>query len=863
VSENYDDKTRTYVPLTSGTMVSHYRILEKIGAGGMGEVYLAEDTKLNRKVALKFLPVHACQDPNRRARFTREAQAAAKLNHPHIVTIHEVSEFNGQPFFAMENVDGQTFRDLGKSKELPLSRIIELAIQVSEGLAKAHTAGIVHRDIKPSNILIDQDGRAKIVDFGLASIHGSEHLTKTGSTLGTVGYMSPEQARGEEADARSDLFSFGVVLYELIAGRPPFKAESDVATVKNIVEAVPEPLARYKNDVPDDLQRIIDKLLAKNRSLRYQHADDLATDLKRLISSVSTSPIPVKRKRRIVVLSLVILGVLVTIWVMKPWRMMTAVSNDATDPERVLVLKLADDTKITDRVVVVPFRNQTSDPSLDPLGKMVADWIIQSITQIGKIDVVRPEVSLGLDSSRGIRAIAAGTGATKIVTGSYYKLGDSIQFQVQVNDAEEKLLSPVMPICVSASEVMDGVEEVRQRVMGALAMGGKIYRAPKYEAYLQYQQGFEIFHRKADNAGSIPYFARAYALDSTFNFPLRYMFWAYSNLEQYAQADSILEILESRRSQMTSREQFRLDEQKARLAGDWMSVLALYRAENQEFPPTANWYMVGWSAIAVNHPNEAVEAFKKAYAEGQWVWYWVNFATTYHLLGHHEEELQTIREGRRRFPTIVEVYNAEITTLAATGETSELRRLIEDRPTFPGSSTTAGSMRAAAIELRAHGHEDEAMKLLDAAIRWYEAQPAEEMVDAVKEGYALTLYHARRWDKAKAIYQELAKISPRDAVKGRVYAIYLGSIAARQGDRASAMEVSEWLRNVKEPYLYGGLTYARASIAAILGEKEQAMALLKKSFSQGLQFGIEIHRDFDLESLWNYPPFIELLKPKG
>ena len=276
-----DDNTRTHVALTSGTMVSHYRIIEKIGAGGMGEVYLAEDTKLDRKVALKFLPPHLCQDADCRARFTREAQAAAKLNHPNIVIIHEVGEISGRPFFAMEHVEGKTLRDLGKEKEITLSRIIEFAIQVCEGLSKAHAAGIVHRDIKPSNILIDEDGRAKIVDFGLASVHGREHLTKTGSTLGTAGYMSPEQARGEEVDARSDLFSFGVVLYELITGRSPFKAESEIATVKNVLEAIPEPLARYKSGVPDDLQRILSKALTKDKNLRYQHAEDICVDLLR------------------------------------------------------------------------------------------------------------------------------------------------------------------------------------------------------------------------------------------------------------------------------------------------------------------------------------------------------------------------------------------------------------------------------------------------------------------------------------------------------------------------------------------------------------------------------------------------------
>ncbi len=276
------EKTRLVTQLTKGTSVGHYRIVEKIGAGGMGEVYLAEDTELNRKVALKFLSPHLCQDADCRARFKREAQAAAKLDHPSIVTVHEVGEFQGRPFFAMQHIEGQSLRELIKAKELPIERVIELAIQICEGLHKAHQSGTVHRDVKPANILIDADGRAKILDFGLASVAGSDHLTKTGSTLGTVGYMSPEQLRGEQVDQRTDIFSLGVVLYELIAGRQPFKSDNDVATSRNITDHDPEPLARYKAGVPDDLQRIAIRMLAKDKNYRYQHMDDLLADLKRL-----------------------------------------------------------------------------------------------------------------------------------------------------------------------------------------------------------------------------------------------------------------------------------------------------------------------------------------------------------------------------------------------------------------------------------------------------------------------------------------------------------------------------------------------------------------------------------------------------
>jgi serine/threonine-protein kinase len=269
-------------------LVQHYKIVNKIGAGGMGEVYLADDTKLNRQVALKFLPAHLADDADLRARFTREAQAAAKLDHPNIVTIHEVGEYNGRPFFAMQYVEGKTVQAFCHDQPLPIGKIIQLVRQVSEGLARAHASGVTHRDIKSSNIVVDGEFRPKILDFGLASIQGSEMLTKAGSTIGTVAYMSPEQAQGRETDHRSDLFSLGVVLYELVTGRTPFKRSSDASTLHAIVSESPEPLARYKSDVPPDLQRLVDKSLAKNPMERYQSAADLASDLRSMSQTIES-----------------------------------------------------------------------------------------------------------------------------------------------------------------------------------------------------------------------------------------------------------------------------------------------------------------------------------------------------------------------------------------------------------------------------------------------------------------------------------------------------------------------------------------------------------------------------------------------
>jgi serine/threonine protein kinase/tetratricopeptide (TPR) repeat protein len=365
-----DDRTRTYVQLTSGTMVSHYRIIEKIGAGGMGEVYLAEDTKLDRKVALKFLPQHLCQNADCRARFTREAQATAKLSHPNIVTIFEVSDFNGRPFFAMEHVEGLTLKDVIAGKPLPIDRIIEIGIQVCEGLQAAHEKGITHRDIKPSNILIDSHGRARIVDFGLASVLGTDQLTKTGSTLGTIGYMSPEQVRGDKVDHRTDLFSFGVVLYEMITGHSPFKADSEAATLHAITNTKPDLLARYRREVPPEVQTIIDKALEKDVATRYQHADEIATDLKRLTSPSTIEGAPRRKKwSRYVVTSAALLVVVIG-FVFLTHKSQTSRTSDSDDA-------VAGEAT----VAIMYFENLADRDDKARLGEIVTNLLITSLSE--------------------------------------------------------------------------------------------------------------------------------------------------------------------------------------------------------------------------------------------------------------------------------------------------------------------------------------------------------------------------------------------------------------------------------------------------------------------------------------------------
>lgn len=865
--------------LDAGTSLGPYWIVAPLGAGGMGEVYRARDRRLDRDVAVKVLPPAFAADPERVRRFEQEARAAGTLDHPNVVVVHDVGAHGGAPYVVMELLEGVTLRERLGQGPIPLRKAVDMAAQAARGLAAAHERGIVHRDLKPENLFLTRDGRVKVLDFGLAKLtrpeapggaaEGSGALTAsgTGATLGTVGYMSPEQVRGEPTDARSDIFALGAILHELTTGHRAFRGATSVDTLYAILNLDPAPGGGP--GPPAGLQSIVRRCLEKRPEERFQSARDVAFALEGL-DTVGVAPVPSAtpaRRRRLVpalagVAALVLLAVAASLW-------LRARAAPAMAPL---------DTK---RVVVAVFENQTGDAALDPLGRMASDWITQGLSRVEGLAVVpstsvlfvQPAPRPGRAGGDAVRLLAGETRAGTIVSGAYYLQGDSLRFQARITDAVRgRVLQALDPVSGPRAAPLVAIDALQQRVTGGVAASleavhelGTRQRPPLYEAYREFIAGFERFG--TDDAAALRHFQAAVRLDPGFWAPLFYEAYILHEAGEHGRVEAIMRTLDERRDEITPYGRAWLAIFTAYWAHRYPEALQHARSVERMAPrdPLVTLW-VGVLARYANRPREAVEAYRRfgprPYPEHALGSYWMlHLCSSLHVLGEHRRELSEVRAARRSRPAQELLWACEARALGALGRVRDAERLVDECLAAPPAPGTPGEvMTALAQELRAHGRGKDSRPFAARAAAWYRARLEAEPGNVEwMAGLLDALRWAGRWDEAVPIAEELTRRRPDDPAWPGI----LGSLAARRGDRAAAERCAERLRQMESPGLLGEGLFRRACIAARLGEQARALELLRDAFAAGLQRSLARHAELDLEPLWGLEPYRQLVRPRG
>jgi serine/threonine protein kinase len=583
-----------------GELVGHYKILEELGRGGMGVVYKAHDTKLKRTVALKFLPPQLSTDPETKARFIQEAQAASALDHPNICTIHEIGETNdGESFIAMACYDGVSLKLKIEDCRLKIDESINIAIQIAQGLQKAHEKGIVHRDIKPANIMITEDGTAKILDFGLAKLAGQTRLTKTGSTVGTAAYMSPEQAKGEMVDHRTDIWSLGVVMYEMLTGKLPFEADYEQAMIYSIINEEPLPVSVLNEDVSAELEQIVNKCLVKNPDERFQTIDDLLAEF-----AVFSKEFDISFDESLP-------KILQRLWRKKLVRRIMAAAGIIM---MVGVVYLIFWPKIIEPIpiAVISFENQTGDENKNRLRNIIPNLLITALEQSGRFQVVPwerlrdllkqsgKEIIDFIDSDTGFE-LCRMEGISNLAVGTFVKMGDGdiIITDLKILDVETK---EILQTAQSKGKGENSIFETQiDELTREVAIGFGNIPEEKYlesyqpittvttnspEAYIYYilgKENYDTYHFPK----AIDHFTKAVILDSTFAMAHIYL----AKLGAYKGTDTHLKMVKKYRSKVTQKEQFLLDFWYAYLKGDDVSksVRALKKATS--LYPKENGYL--------------------------------------------------------------------------------------------------------------------------------------------------------------------------------------------------------------------------------------------------------------------------------
>jgi serine/threonine protein kinase/Flp pilus assembly protein TadD len=872
-----------------GKTISHYKILEKLGEGGMGVVYKAQDTKLDRIVALKFLPKSLVCDAEAKSRFEHEAKAASSLNHPNITTIHEIDEFESECFIVMEYVEGKSLKELLKSKPLSLKEVLDIAIQIGEGLNAAHKKEIVHRDIKSDNLMLTNDGLVKIMDFGLAKLKGVNKLTKTGSTLGTMQYMSPEQAKGEEVDQRSDIFSFGVVLYELLTKQLPFEGEHPAAIIYSIINEQPQPLARYNNQVSSELERIVFKALAKDKEERYQHIDDLLADLKhekKSLEYVKTGQIPKevllpKPKKKIlpIMIPTSVIFILVLLFlIFKPFKFEIGTEKKASAEENSLA--------------IMYFENLVDREDKERLGEIVTNLLITSLSESQYMRVVSSQrlydilKLLGKEGAKVIDRNVATEVANK-ANAKWMLLGNILQVE------------PRMVITTQLVEVKSGQVKGSQRITGeikedvftlvdklipalkkdlSLPAQAQKEETPKVadvtthspEAYRYYLEGMDYDYKEYKIEAKRSY-KKALELDSTFAMAYYRLSW----IETGEERKRLIAKAVRYSNKVSQKEKLYIQAWAVRISRNYTQYIKELQKITEQYPEDKevllllgvfNAEVLRQPANSLHYYNKAIEIdplYKVAYNQ---------LAYAYNALGDLEKSIWAINKYISLAPDEPNPYDTRGDLYAWNCKLDQAiesyRKAIEIKPDFYMSLAKLGHMyffrrqyakaescyedlcsstdKSTRSEGRVYlalipayqGRFDNALRILDDGIVADRMDQAEPSWNIQKHWEKAFIYDAKEnldlaLKEAKIIIEINKRVYPNSPMNGRDLYAYL---LAKSEKLKEAEEINQALKKdieAKSPASIYDYWLALGTVGLVQGNSKNAVTYLEKAEKEG------------------------------
>jgi len=792
-----------------GKTISHYKIIEKLGEGGMGEVYLAEDTDLHRKVAIKFLPEHLTRVKDNIERFRREAQAAAALNHPKIVTIYEIAEEDDRTFIVMEYVDGITLREvINSNAQFPITNYSNIISQICEGLSKAHQSGIVHRDIKPENIIIDHEARVKILDFGLAKLKGVSKLTKETSTLGTIHYTSPEQLQGKEVDHRSDIWSLGVVLYEMLTGQLPFRGEYDSAIIYSILNEAPQQISDLCPEVPRWLEILIEKALSKSSDDRFQSLDEMITNL-RYGSEIAISlkkksfyrSALLKFKKRKFLLSAIISLMFIII---------VGLIN---------LLSLKFSGVETKSIAILPFTNLSSDQTYEYISDGITEDIITQVSKISELRVLsRSSIMRYKNKDINIKKIGKDLNVSTVLEGSVRIENNSIRVAAQLIDTNTDAHLWAEIYDKELTRIFDIQSEVANEIASALKV--KLTPSEKtnlekkatknLEAYSFYLKGKEYYNKynKEDNETAIELFKRALKRDAGYSLAYAGLGNAYG--QRYEKFGYSIDWLDS--SIAISEKAILIDPDLA----EGYKALGL------------SYHLKGWRNKAVEANKKAIELNPNLYpAIG-------NLGIEYMSMGKLDESLLLLQKAISLNPTHFfgrATVGAVFYELSMDDEALDwYRKAMELEPNY-----TYANIQIGYLYLR-QGNFEKALSMASEDIKIY----PDTLSSLVFKGN-IELFRGN-FSKSKWYYDKVIKIKGI-SIKTITHPINLspstyGYILTKTGNQAQAQNLLakislEFQIAIKQGNEYYGAPFELARINAIQGKKGPAYRWLQKAIDAG------------------------------